>query len=284
MSKKEKNAETIAQETIHTTVEQQEDTSVQESMMYLPEGVTTIVIPYVKEFAQGNELLYALRSIASNATFNYNIVIIGDAEEWFNPDCITHIPHKRCSDNPQVDVLSKLQIAIDSHMVSEDFVWSNDDIYLVNRISLAHIAVPKVLGELKPDKYKGIYAANMQRTIDALKSENLPTLNYGTHTPVLFNKQRLLAMFRRFGSVIQEGALISSLYFNLQAYVQPVFLNFRTDQVALTILSQQPDGKLVRELLARKVFLNNAVSGHSPWLESFLADMFQIKTTFERFD
>lgn len=121
---------------------------------------TTVVIPYCKEFAQGRELLFALRSWYEKTCFPANLVIIGDREDWFGEEIFV-IEHQRTSDNPQIDTMEKLKLAIESPEVTERFIWTNDDIYLVNRVSLAHIEIPKVLGDLNPKKFKGVYAENI---------------------------------------------------------------------------------------------------------------------------
>lgn len=241
---------------------------------------TTVVIPYCKEFAQGRELLFALRSWYNNALFPANLVIIGDREDWFGEE-VTVIEHQRTSDNPQIDTMEKLKLAIESSEVTERFIWTNDDIYLVNRVSLAHIEIPKVLGELNPSQFKGVYANNMSRTVMLLDKIGLPKLNYGTHTPVLFEKPKLMEMLERFPEA-ESGVLFSSLYFNSQAFpAHPVVLNWKTDQFLLPVISQNPDEQKAKELLRRKVFLNNTVSGHSTWLEKFLEQMFPEPSIFE---
>lgn len=241
---------------------------------------TTVVIPYCKEFAQGRELLFALRSWYNNALFPANLVIIGDREDWFGEE-VTVIEHQRTSDNPQIDTMEKLKLAIESSEVTERFIWTNDDIYLVNRVSLAHIEIPKVLGELNPSQFKGVYANNMSRTVMLLDKIGLPKLNYGTHTPVLFEKSKLMEMLERFPEA-ESGVLFSSLYFNSQAFpAHPVVLNWKTDQFLLPVISQNPDEQKAKELLRRKVFLNNTVSGHSAWLEKFLEQMFPEPSIFE---
>ena len=241
---------------------------------------TTVVIPYCKEFAQGKELLFALRSWYNNALFPANLVIIGDREDWFGEE-VTVIEHQRTSDNPQIDTMEKLKLAIESSEVTERFIWTNDDIYLVNRVSLAHIEIPKVLGELNPSQFKGVYANNMSRTVMLLDKIGLPKLNYGTHTPVLFEKSKLMEMLERFPEA-ESGVLFSSLYFNSQAFpAHPVVLNWKTDQFLLPVISQNPDEQKAKELLRRKVFLNNTVSGHSAWLEKFLEQMFPEPSIFE---
>lgn len=241
---------------------------------------TTVVIPYCKEFAQGRELLFALRSWYNNALFPANLVIIGDREDWFGEE-VTVIEHQRTSDNPQIDTMEKLKLAIESSEVTERFIWTNDDIYLVNRVSLAHIEIPKVLGELNPSQFKGVYANNMSRTVMLLDKIGLPKLNYGTHTPVLLEKSKLMEMLERFPEA-ESGVLFSSLYFNSQAFpAHPVVLNWKTDQFLLPVISQNPDEQKAKELLRRKVFLNNTVSGHSAWLEKFLEQMFPEPSIFE---
>ena len=73
------------------------------------------------------------------------------------------------------------------------FIWTNDDIYLMNPVGMDHIALPKVLGMLNPEAYNGHYRKAMQHTVEMLTESGMPTLNYGTHTPVVFEKQRLEA-------------------------------------------------------------------------------------------
>lgn len=241
---------------------------------------TTVVIPYCKEFAQGRELLFALRSWYEKTCFPANLVIIGDREDWFGEEIFV-IEHQRTSDNPQIDTMEKLKLAIESPEVTERFIWTNDDIYLVNRVSLAHIEIPKVLGELNPEKFKGTYAENMSRTVMLLDKSGLPKLNYGTHTPVLFEKFRLKDMLVHFPEA-ESGVLFSSLYFNFQPFpAYPVVLDWKTDQFLLPIVSRNPNEQKAKELLQKKVFLNNTVSGHSAWLEKFLEQMFPEPSIFE---
>lgn len=241
----------------------------------------TVVIPYCKEFAQGKELLFALRSWQKNVRFGINVVVIGDREDWFSEE-ITFIEHRRTSDNAQIDVLAKLKIAVESPEVTGRFILTNDDIYVMNPIDLAHVALPKVTGILDPDKFKGLYGDNLKRTKALLEKNHLPCMNYGTHTPMLFEKGQLTAMFERFPELEEGGYLLSSVYFNALPYpTQPVYLDWPTDQVLLPVVSQKPDEKKVLDLLSRKVFMNNAVSGYSSWLENFLEKVFPEPSDFE---
>lgn len=242
---------------------------------------TSVVIPYCKEFAQGKELLYALRSWDKNCCFPADFVVIGDKEDWFS-DEIHFIECPRVSDNPSVDTYQKLKVALESDLVTDDFIWTNDDIYVLQPIDLSHIQLPKVLGPLDTSKYKGFYRENMQRTIDCLKQLGAACQNYGTHTPVMFNKASWLGLIAKLDEQITQGMLYTSIYFNLQQpQVTAVTLDWRKDPFLLPVVSQNPSTEVVKSLLP-KMFLNNARSGYSPWLESFLDKEFPAKCLFEQ--
>ena len=242
---------------------------------------TSVVIPYCKEFAQGKELLYALRSWDKNCCFPADFVVIGDKEDWFS-DEIHFIECPRVSDNPSVDTYHKLKVALESDLVTDDFIWTNDDIYVLQPIDLSHIQLPKVLGPLDTSKYKGFYRENMQRTIDCLKQLGAACQNYGTHTPVMFNKASWLGLIAKLDEQITQGMLYTSIYFNLQQpQVTAVTLDWRKDPFLLPVVSQNPSTEVVKSLLP-KMFLNNARSGYSPWLESFLDKEFPAKCLFEQ--
>ena len=241
----------------------------------------SVVIPYCKEYAQGNELLFALRSWYQNARFPFRIVIIGDAEEWMDGENLTLIECPRCSDIPSVDTLHKLWTAIESTDVTGLFIWTNDDIYLMNPVGMDHIALPKVLGMLNPEAYNGHYRKAMQHTVEMLTESGMPTLNYGTHTPLWFEKERLAAFLPADDPKATEGTLFTSLYFNQCNTVHPVRLDWKTDPFLLPVVSKAPDEKYVERLLRNKVFMNNARSGYSPWLEKFLEKRFPDKSPCE---
>ena len=243
----------------------------------------SVVIPYCKEYAQGNELLFALRSWCRNARFPFRIVVIGDAEDWMDRGNLTLTECPRVSDIPSVDTLHKLWVAVNAPEVTESFIWTNDDIYLMNPVSMPHILLPKVLGTLNPAAYNGHYRAAMERTIEMLTEAGLPLLNYGTHTPVMFEKQRLAELLPEDQTDAKTGILYTSIYFNSRKDIigHPAKLDWRTDPFLLPVVSKSPDEKLVNELLRNKVFMNNARSGYSPWLESFLSRRFPEKCPAE---
>lgn len=255
--------------------------AIEDKMTAGSDACISVVIPYCKEYAQGNELLFAIRSWYKNARFPFHIFVIGDYEDWMDGENVTWIDCPRVSDIPSVDTLHKLHEILTYTAVTERFVWTNDDIYLMNPVSVPHIVLPKVLGPLNPKGYNGHYRAAMERTIEMLTEAGLPLLNYGTHTPVMFKKSNLKALLPGDDVNAKAGVLFTSLYFNSVNTAHPARLDWRTDPFLLPVVSKAPDEKLVNELLRNKVFMNNARSGYSPWLESFLSRRFPDKCPCE---
>ena len=255
--------------------------AIEDRMTAGSDACISVVIPYCKEYAQGNELLFAIRSWYKNARFPFHIFVIGDAEDWMDGENVTWIDCPRVSDIPSVDTLHKLHEILTYTAVTERFIWTNDDIYLMNPVSVPHIVLPKVLGPLNPKGYNGHYRAAMERTIEMLTEAGLPLLNYGTHTPVMFKKSNLKALLPGDDVNAKTGVLFTTLYFNSVNTAHPARLDWRTDPFLLPVVSKAPDEKLVNELLRNKVFMNNARSGYSPWLESFLSRRFPDKCPCE---
>ena len=79
----------------------------------------------------------------------------------------------------------------------------------------------------------------------------------------------------------RTGVLFTSLYFNSVNTVHPARLDWKTDPFLLPVVTKTPNEKYVNELLQNKVFLNNANSGYSPWLEKFLERRFPEKSPCE---
>ena len=255
--------------------------AIEDRMTAGSDACISVVTPSCKEYAQGNELLFAIRSWYKNARFPFHIFVIGDYEDWMDGENVTWIDCPRVSDIPSVDTLHKLHEILTYTAVTEHFIWTNDDIYLMNPVSVPHIVLPKVLGPLNPKGYNGHYRAAMERTIEMLTEAGLPLLNYGTHTPVMFKKSNLKALLPDDDVNAKTGVLFTSLYFNSVNTAHPARLDWRTDPFLLPVVSKAPDEKLVNELLRNKVFMNNARSGYSPWLESFLSRRFPDKCPCE---
>lgn len=244
----------------------------------------TVVFPYLKEKAQGNELLYALRSMAKNFREDFNVVVIGDREDWFS-DAITHIAAECISENPQIDTIAKLKTIIcqENSVVSDKFVWANDDIYFISPVMLADIQILTTAGELEivPNP-KGIYQENRNKTVELLLNAGLEKLNFSTHTAFFFDKEKMVETFEMFPELNDTGLLISSMYYNQHfAGFQSMEVDGKTGNYSLRLISKNPDRQTFADLVKTKKFLNNAETGYSPLLVEYLETKFSEKSRFE---
>ncbi|KAA6349001.1 hypothetical protein EZS27_003601 [termite gut metagenome] len=248
----------------------------------------TIVIPYVKKFALGDELKYAIASWLRFFSTPFNIVVIGDGEEEESlknkedgQAPIMLIAHACTSDNPQVDLMEKLKMAIASPEVSERFIFAADDIYLVSPVMLPDIETLKITGIANEKSYTGIKAENYKRTAELLEISSYPC--YEAHLPVLFEKEKWIELFEIHPQLSEGGYFFTSVYFrHFYPRFVPVTLNWNADIYLLPVHSGQPDEQVFRAILHRKKFLTTAKEGFSKWLRNQLACLYGRKKWIQK--
>ncbi|MEQ8548729.1 MAG: hypothetical protein RIC03_12505 [Cyclobacteriaceae bacterium] len=258
-----------------------------ESQVSDQDNSIAIVIPYKEESAAGTELLYAIRAWEKFFPKG-KIVIIGDKPSSLN-DNIVHIPHTPISDNPQVDVAQKLMMAIESDLVSDFFIVSNDDIYPVSPLSLTQIDLLVSGGPFVPrGNAGGVFRENSERTIEALKEAQIKTpMDYSTHTPVTYWKEELKEILLKYGC-LENGFLISTLYNNIVWQgSRPVVVDNGANPghagtrsyVGSAFKKVNPDN--MRDAFENRIFINNDDRGWASVLP-FLQKLFPEKSSFEK--
>lgn len=246
-----------------------------------------VIIPYLKGKAQGLELLYAIRSISKNFTEeNYQLVVIGDKEDWFSDD-ILFIEKPCIGSNPQADVIDKIKAILINESIPEEFVWTNDDIYFVAPTSIDELRLLKTDGKLEviPGN-TGTYNKNRERTIKLLERAGCPIRNFATHMPVVYEKDKMMDVFEAFPKDLEAGILLSSAYFNLHfPGAKTEKCNWKTDRWSLRVVSDlksEEKKQLFRSLIAKKHFLNHSEAGFGKLLMDWLSRQFQEKCRFEK--
>lgn len=242
-----------------------------------------VVIPFLANKAKGKELLYAIRAWEKHLP-DVMIILVGDTLPELN-EKVLHIPHKPMSDNPQIDVASKMAAAIASDLVPEVFVWSNDDIYCVSDIQPAELLLLKAMpgGLAAKGSSNGIYRENALRTLKALKAAGIEKpYDYATHTPVVFEKSKLADTLATY-KCTKEGHLVSSLYFNTHfPKVKPVILdNSGRGSVVASVFRPNPNPQVMPTIFATQKWVNNNDPGWKA-VEPYLVKMFPDKSAFEK--
>lgn len=249
-----------------------------------PKPKLSVVIPYFAEKAQGVELLMALRSIEKNFKEDFKIVIVGDKPEWLSDEAI-FIDVPNISRNAGIDTLNKIKHAIADARVSDQFIMTYDDIYFVSPVMLADIQFLVAYGNLnRPESPETFFHKNKNRTIDVLEAHGLKTLNYDTHTPYFFEKEKLVELLEVFDEFNSEdqSLLLSSIYYNYHfPEYSPLMIDNVRGNYLLRLISEKPDPKVFEKYISGKKFLNNTIKGYNNLLIDYLNKNFPEKSRFE---
>lgn len=231
-----------------------------------------VVIPYRKSEAQGNELELAVKGWKKYFQEDFQIVVVGDREEYL-PEDVIHVPHECIIDNPPLDIVAKLREVMLRFPQVENIVLTNDDIYPVNDFTLTEVELLRVDGLLTDKKNTGrLYFENRERTIALLKSESKSLYDYGTHTPVFLSTEKLLALFEKY-SMDTEAYLITSLYFNTYFPGRvPLIHNLEYDNFKVGVCRPEANLQKLKELIPRKIWVYNSVAGWSFNLQKIIED------------
>lgn len=175
--------------------------------MKLPEQ-----IDYVCPLGHGskwdnNELRYSLRSLQEFGDVR-NVWLIGERPEWFTGN------HVRVADSNVAtwNIWNKLLIACNTPEISDPFLYGNDDYFFIRPFVASEY--PNYHGNLTGNNsYKEIVRHTMRR----LAENDLPTLFYDMHRPMIIHKQKFIEAYNffEFWIKINSGVVVKSCYGNL---------------------------------------------------------------------
>ena len=151
------------------------------------------------------EIKYSLRSVEKHLSNVGKIWIIGEQIPFLKD--INHISLKDATTNHNENIRQKVLKACDIPELSEDFLFMNDDHFLLQNFDLPNF--PNYYkGTLEDYKFKnnGWYLADLLWTQGKIGNN---ALNFDTHTPIMYNKTRFK---ERLGSIEPVGILIKSMY------------------------------------------------------------------------
>lgn len=149
-------------------------------------------VVYTCRPGKNEELRYSIRSVEKNASFIKNIWVVGGKPDWYSGKFI-EIPQ---ISNAFQNVRMNLKTVIDTQEISEDFVFMNDDFFIINKID----SVPTYYNGLLEDRsirHRELAGANyysnfLAKSDQALRRYGIKKpLNYELHLPIVFNKAML---------------------------------------------------------------------------------------------
>lgn len=186
----------------------------------------TIIIPLTKSKIDYLDLKYCLRSIEKFVTGYDKIVIIGERPKGIKNVIFIPFSETLSEMHKERNILDKIKYACEIEDVSDDFCFWNDDFIVLEPTDITDYPFYHK-GDLEnATDSKSMYRHTMRHTLDYLKLSIggklsgshvvVPlTLNYDTHCPIIYNKQKFLSTFEGIDFDIPFGYGIKSMYANL---------------------------------------------------------------------
>lgn len=216
------------------------------------------------------ELRFALRSIEKNLLNYGNIYLIGEKPAWVTSQ-INHVPFEDVKKRKQYSIRRKILRACKHPHISEQFIFWNDDHYLlkpIRQIPIWHN------GQLKKEiaRSEGNYQKNVKLTYDFLREKGIEEpIYYDVHTPIIYSKEA----FKNIMEDIEDEKVIKSVYGNLVMGGEGVVIE------DLKINNLQSEEQ-VRELIKDKILFSTGPQGIRPPLIKVLKELFPDKSKYEK--
>lgn len=183
-----------------------------------------IVIPLCYSAGENEELKYTLRSIEKNVKNYRDIWIVGHLPEWIHN--VRHIPFSD-AESPKFkdkNIRDKFLAASINLNVSENFLATNDDIYVIDEIDATDYLYFYKGGILSSiDGNKGNYKKVMTNTYNFLVRRGFAAKNFDTHCPIIYNKELFKQSVGSVDYSVPYGYGVKSLYCALNR-VEPYFM------------------------------------------------------------
>ena len=232
-----------------------------------------IAIPYVK--GQGRELEVAVTCWQTFCKFNYELVVIGD-----DPGCrvlnmgVTFIPMERAGETvgmyrPHIDMARKFyEVVLRYENECKEIVATSDDKYPVRDVYMED-CLPVMNGEHihgDIEARPSYWTHDKAKTGRFLRYMGMPDINFTSHTPMLYEMQKLKAIIERH-SLMERSYVIEDLYYNtyFQSKIQNKNVRFAVTEIA--------HNRFVKSNYANYKFLFNTPPGYSEELMDIILNI-----------
>ena len=236
-----------------------------------------IVIPLGKQSIwKDNELKIALRSIEKNAIGVKNIVIVGEIPTFLNQEKVIHIPVSDVKSKTH-SIMNKIIAACNDPRVSDDFLFSNDDIIFtvpteINKIPFYRKGHSLYDSSLSRNHHK--YVKLLGDTSSLLLSMGYDNKHFDVHIPIIYNKEKFVSAMSKIDWLAsRDGYVIKSCYCNIVGYQGEPCTDVKVNRP-----STIEEIKLKWESTS---FFSFGDSGLTNTLKRFLVEKFPSKSIYE---
>lgn len=189
-----------------------------------------LILLQYKYNSESNEILSAIKSIERHCKFDFELFLLGEGTPLR-----TDIPviegdkneYKNCRAQ-HIRVANDLLLACYKFQNQyKDFLLTSDDMFFINDISWPELCINKFNGEkILGNQYTPptFWCRAKWRTGQFLKKQNLPTVDFTTHAPAVYNIQNLKNIINTYKlTTPPNDYTIEDLYGNIFVrYMEPI--------------------------------------------------------------
>lgn len=175
------------------------------------------IVYTVKAGSTSEELKYSLRSLKNIP--HRNVYIFGGCPSYVNKEKVKWVPTVQNKGNKWLNTSGNLEAVVKNEGVSENFIWFNDDFFVLKKIEELPYYYDRNLIARVTDFYKiswvamnNGYCNRLKQASRVLKWKGYKSLNYELHIPILFNKEKLRDIFHMYPGAGAKRSLYGNTY------------------------------------------------------------------------
>lgn len=181
-------------------------------------------VVYTVKYSEVNEeLLYSLRSLCNVP--HERVYLVGGRPNGINKDNVIHVPVPSMTSKYDTTTNNLYEIC-KSEELSDNFIWMNDDFYILHKIEdpVKELKLHKGYLNSNIEEYRARnagrlskYMYGVEQTCEYLKSIGVKTpYDYELHIPFVYNKYNVRSMFNLSGiftiPMLQPRSVYGNLY------------------------------------------------------------------------
>lgn len=163
---------------------------------------------------KNRELKFSLRTLQKHLKDVDRVVIVGENPGFLSPEVtFKYIPE--AEGNKEYRIAAKICNAIKAGVVSNDFLFFNDDFFLTQNFSAKNYPY-YFKSYLNIYKQDDAYSKALQQTHDYLYNIDKAVKNFDVHLPIIYNASKFLALENVWNDSqkLQFGLVVKSTYCN----------------------------------------------------------------------
>jgi len=236
-----------------------------------------VVITYIADGAQGNELALAVQGWRTHFKEKFDILVVGDKPpvdgvRWM---WVERMKPKAGEYLPALDICNKLEFACVYCKMNgyAGFIWASDDFFAVNDFTIDDVRTPKYLDNELPskwDKSQNEFWHTQIKTRILCEKDGYETVNWTTHLPMWFDDVLLLRVINDY-NLTENAYIVENIYYNkYTTRATREKLSKDKDRFKFPVWYPELDREGFQNALKNKIWVCCSVHGWSKELENEL--------------